>query len=141
MSSCRPSSSRDSTDPKKLRCPANGNEYSEVSARTIAHHIHDAWCWQPTTNRYYFCDDPACDVVYFCDDGSTILKSQLRTRIGVKESSNDNLLCHCFGVTRGDFLADPTTKDFVIAQTKGRIVFMRHQQPIGTLLLKGLPQA
>lgn len=118
MSSCCSLSGCENTHPKKHRCPANGKEYSEVSARTIAHHIQQAWSWQPASKRYYFCDDPACDVVYFGDNDSTILKSQLRTRVSVKELSNDTLLCYCFGVTKNDFLANPTTKDFVIAQTK-----------------------
>ncbi len=38
----------------------------------------------------FFCDDPECEVVYFGEDGSTILKSQLRTRVGVKEDSGDS---------------------------------------------------
>ena len=140
MSNCCSSSNCEKTLPKKHRCPANGNEYSEVSARTIAHHIHDAWSWQPTSKRYFFCDDPACDVVYFGDDGSTILKSQLRTRVGVKELSNDTLLCYCFGITKGDFLANPTTKDFVIAQTKARLCSCDTSNPSGRCCLKDFPK-
>lgn len=136
MSNCCSSSSCETTHPKKHRCPANGSEYSEVSARTIAHHIRDALRWRPTANRYFFCDDPACDVVYLGDDGSTILKSQLRTRVGVKELSNDELLCYCFGITRGDFIANPANRDFVMAQTKARLCSCDTSNPSGRCCLK-----
>jgi hypothetical protein len=140
MSNCCSSSSCENTHPKKHRCPANGNEYLEVSARTIAHHIHHAWSWQPTSKRYFFCDDPVCDVVYFGDDGSTILKSQLRTPVGVKKLSNDSLLCYCFGVSKDDFLANPTTKDFVIAQTKAGLCSCDTSNPSGRCCLKDFPK-
>ncbi|MGQ5490679.1 hypothetical protein ACUH78_17670, partial [Thauera sp. ZXT1-4] len=86
VSDCCSSAGHNTTHPKKHSCPINGLEYAEVSARTIAHHIKDAWEWSPTSGRYFFCDDPECDVVYFGEDGSTLLKSQLRTRVGVKVS-------------------------------------------------------
>lgn len=111
-----------------------------MSARTIAHHIKDAWRWQPTANRYFFCDDPLCEVVYFGDDGSTILKSQLRTRVGAKELSDDKLLCYCFGVTKADFLDDPTTKDFVIAQTQAGLCSCDISNPSGRCCLKDFPK-
>jgi hypothetical protein len=111
-----------------------------VSARTIAHHIHEAWRWQPSAKRYFFCDDPACDVVYFGDDGSTILKPQLRTRVGVKESSNDELLCYCFGVTRGDFLGNPAIKDFVVAQTVARLCSCDTSNPSGRCCIRDFPK-
>lgn len=49
--------------PKKHRCPVNDHEYSEVSVRTVTHHIKEAWAWQPTGDRYFFSDDPACEIV------------------------------------------------------------------------------
>lgn len=140
MSDCCSSSSCDSAHPKKQRCPVNGHEYSEVSARTITHHIKDAWTWRPTGCRYFFCDDPACEVVYFGEDGSTILKSQLRTHVGLKEFSEDSLLCYCFGVTKADFFANPATKSFVIAQTKAGLCSCDTSNPSGRCCLKDFPK-
>lgn len=108
--------------------------------RTITHHIKEAWTWQPTAHRYFFCDDPACEIVYFGDDGSTILKPQLRTRVGLKERSNDSLLCYCFGVTKADFSVNPTTKDFVIAQTKAGLCSCDTSNPSGRCCLKDFPK-
>jgi hypothetical protein len=139
MSDCCSSSGHNTTHPRKQPCPVNGLEYAEVSARTIAHHIKDAWEWSPTSGRYFFCDDPECDVVYFGEDGSTILKSQLRTRVGVKEDSGDSLLCYCFGVSKDDFQRNPATREFVVAQTKAGLCSCDTSNPSGRCCLKDFP--
>jgi hypothetical protein len=126
--------------PKKHHCPVNGHEYSDVVARTIAHHLKNAWDWKPTANRYFFCDDPSCDVVYFGDDGSTILKTELRTSLGVKESSEDALLCYCFGVSKKDFQSAPANRDFVVAQTKAGLCSCETSNPSGRCCLKNFPK-
>lgn len=131
----------DADNPRKGRCPVNGLEYAEVSVRTIAHHIKGSWAWKPSANRYYFCDAPDCDVVYFGDDHSVVLKSQLRTRIGSKEQTEHDLLCHCFGVTRADFARDPTTREFVIAQTKAASCSCETSNPSGRCCLKDFPKS
>lgn len=140
MTECCSSSGCDSTHPGKQRCPVNGQEYSGVSMRTIAHHLGEAWVWRPTGQRYFFCDDPACEVVYFGDDGSTILKSQLRTRLGAKEMSDEALLCYCFGVTKRDFRDNPATRDFVVAQTKAGQCSCDTSNPSGRCCLKDFPK-
>ena len=136
ISDCCSSSHCDSTHPKRHRCPANSRECSEVSGRTIAHHVKEPWTWQPTGHRYFFCDDPACETVYFGDDGSMVLKAQLRTHVGVKEPSDNSLLCYCFGITRADFRANPATKDFVISQTKAGLCSCDTSNPSGRCCLK-----
>lgn len=141
MSSYCSSSGRSSTHPKQHRCPVNGQEYSEVSVRTIAHHIKESWGWVPTAERYYFCDDAECDVAYFGGDDSVILKSQLRTRIGVKEQADDALLCYCFGISKADFERNPATKDFVMAQTKTGLCSCDTSNPSGRCCLKDFPKS
>jgi hypothetical protein len=140
MSECCASSGCDRPHPNKQRCPRNGHEYSEVTIRTIVHHIKDAWTWQPSARRYFYCDDPACDVAYFGDDDSTILKSQLRTQIGSKGTSDDGLLCYCFGITRHDFKHNPATWDFVVSQTKAGQCSCDTSNPAGRCCLKDFPR-
>jgi len=140
VSNCCSSSDCAGKHPKKHRCPANGQEYAEVPVRTIAHHIKASWAWRPTAEHYYFCADPACAVAYFSDDDSTVLKSRLRTRIGVKEQSGDDLLCYCFGVSKADFERDPATKDFVVAQTKAGLCSCETSNPSGRCCLKDFPK-
>lgn len=141
MSNCCSSSSCDSDHPNKGRCPINGLEYFEVSLRTIAHHIKEPWAWTSSAERYYFCDDPDCDVAYFGDDNSVVLKSQLRTRIGVKERTDNDLQCYCFGVSRADFERDTATREFVIAQTKMGACSCEISNPSGRCCLKDFPKS
>lgn len=141
MSSCCSSSASDSAHPNKGRCPGNGLEYSEVSATTIAHHIKEPWAWVPSAKHYYFCDAADCDVAYFGDDNSVVLKSQLRTRVGVKERGEHDLLCYCFGVSRADFERNPTTREFVIAQTRAGACSCDTSNPSGRCCLKDFPKS
>jgi hypothetical protein len=140
MSACCTPSACEADHPKKHRCPANGREYPEVPVRTIAHHIKDAWLWRPTASRYFFCDDPECDVVYFGEDSSTIPRSQLRTRVGMKEGADDSPLCYCFGVSRGDYRRDPASRDFVVAQTRTGLCSCETSNPSGRCCLKDFPK-
>lgn len=48
---------------------------------------------------YTFCDTPTCPVVYYAADGSQVLKTQLRVRVGVKETEDPIPVCYCFNVT------------------------------------------
>jgi len=133
------SSCCDNPHPKRGRCPVDGLEYAEVSTRTIAHHIRAPWAWVPSAKHYYFCDDPDCEVAYFGDDHSVILKSQLRTRVGMKERGPDDLLCYCFGVSRADFARDPATKEFVVTQTRIGACACETRNPSGRCCLKDFP--
>ncbi|MBI3188970.1 MAG: copper chaperone Copz family protein [Gammaproteobacteria bacterium] len=136
MTDCCTTSCNKTNTPKNHTCPANGKPYTEVAARTIMHHIKNAWQWQNKDQRYFFCDDPACEVVYFGEDDSTILKSQLHTRIGIKESSMDALLCYCFGITKADAINNPRIKDYVINMTKAGICSCETSNPSGRCCLK-----
>lgn len=136
MSDCCASSCTANNKPKKHCCPVNGKQYTEVAARTIMHHIKNAWQWQNKDQGYYFCEDPACDVVYFGEDDSVILKSQLHTTVGIKESSPDTLLCYCFGVTKADALINPRIKDYVVKMTKEGICSCETSNPSGRCCLK-----
>jgi len=141
MSDCCSQPGCHSSHSNKHPCPVNGQEYSAVSARTIAHHIKDSWSWTPTASSYFFCDDPDCEVVYFGDDGSTIMKSQLRTSVGVKEEPGHGALCYCFGVSKTDYRHDPATRDFVVAQTKAGLCSCETSNPSGRCCLKDFPKA
>jgi hypothetical protein len=141
MSNCCSSNSQNVKHPNKFACPVNGIEYSEVSVRTIAHHIKNAWTWAPTAIRYFFCDDSQCEVVYFGDDSSTILKSQLpRTVVGIKENFSHAPLCYCFGVNKAEYELDPEIKNYVMAQTKAGQCSCETSNPSGRCCLKDFPK-
>ena len=139
MADCCASSDITSAPRGKHRCQINGQMYSEVSARTIAHHVKQSWLMNRKRQRYFFCDDPDCEVVYFGEDGSTILKSQLRTAVGVKESSDNALLCYCFGIAKAD-ATNPATREYVLQQTKLGLCSCESSNPSGRCCLKDFPK-
>lgn len=140
MADCCSTSKPVNMHPNKQRCPSNGIEYTSVSAKTIAHHLAHAWQWTAENRQYFFCEDPDCDVVYFADDDSVILKSQLRTKVGKKEVSDDAMLCYCFGVTKVDALNDASIRDYVVAQTKLGLCSCDTSNPSGRCCLKDFPR-
>jgi hypothetical protein len=141
MSDCCTVSAGNALHSGKHRCPLDGTECSEVSRRTILHHIKDSWQWPGTATNYYFCDAPGCDVVYFGNDGSIITKSQLRTLVGAKEASSDAYLCYCFGVTKADLARNQGIRDYVVAQTRLGQCACDTANPSGRCCLKDFPRA
>lgn len=139
MADCCSSTDCNLSHPNKRPCPVSGKSCTEVSVKAIAHHIQHAWKWAGTAGRYFFCDDPACDVVYFGEDGTLIRKSQLRTRVGVKEATDDALVCYCFGVTKADALNDASIRSYVVTQTRHGICSCDTSNPSGRCCLKGFP--
>ncbi len=79
--------------------------------------------------------------MYFGDDDSIILRSQLRTRVGVKGDAGDDLICYCYGLSKEDFQRNPTTKAFVIAQTKAGMCSCDTRNPSGRCCLKDFPKS
>ena len=141
MSECCENNTCDkSSGPRKFSCPVNEMQYAEVSKKTILQHIKTPWEKNLTEQKYYFCDDPGCDVVYFGFDGSVINKSELRTEVGTKETSEKGLVCYCFGVSK--FLAqqNPEIKNFVTQQTKEKNCACEIRNPSGRCCLKDFPK-
>jgi len=139
MSQCNTSSNTGSTFPKKYNCPGNGRSYSSVSAATILHHINHPWRWVFKQQGYYFCTDPECEVVYFGQDDSLILKSELRTRVGIKDKDEDSVICYCFGVTK-KLAKIEEIKKFVINSTKEKTCACSIRNPSGKCCLKDFPK-
>ena len=139
MSGCCTTSKANVSYPDKYVCPVNGKAYKAVSRTTIMHHINEPWLWPNTEQGYYFCSDPECDVVYFGQDRSVIEKSALRTIVGIKEKSDTALTCYCFGVNRKTAEDNPSTKDFVIQQTRRHTCSCSTSNPSGRCCLSDFP--
>jgi len=133
---------RDTTvnPPGKYRCPVNGREYHGVSSTTILHHLKNPWEYRLKEQDYYFCEDPECNVVYFGRDNSVIEKSILRTPVGIKEPSNNALVCYCFGITVHDATTNPEAKAFVIRKTAEHRCACESRNPSGRCCLKDFPK-
>ena len=58
---------------------------------------------------YRFCLTLDCPVIYFDEQGGQINKSQVRVRVGIKETEDPVPVCYCFGFTEGDVFEDIRT--------------------------------
>lgn len=140
MSDCCSSNQELTQGPKRHACPKNGDQYIEVPYGTVLHHVNEPWHAGLKEQRYYFCDDPDCDVVYFGLDNTVITKSMLRTRVGTKETSDDALICYCFGVTKAQARSNKQVKAFVVEQTKNARCSCETSNPSGRCCLKDFPK-
>ncbi|WP_303903552.1 putative iron-sulfur cluster-binding metallochaperone [Thiohalomonas denitrificans] len=128
-----------SLPPGKRNCPISGHPGTEVSIRTIIHHLMQPWTWAETGRRYYFCEDPVCDVVYFGDDDSLIRTANLRTTVGLKQKADSALACYCFGVTWGD-AKDPSIRCYILHKTRAGLCSCETSNPSGRCCLKDFPR-
>ena len=140
MSDCCSFNKESEQHPKRHVCPKNGKPYLEVPYGTVLHHIKKPWELALKEMPYYFCDDPLCNVVYFGLDDSTIKKNQLRTQVGIKETSEDALICYCFGVSKTEAKTNDQAKVFVIEQTKNSTCSCTTHNPSGRCCLKDFPR-
>jgi len=136
MSDCCSTNKQDEQTPKQHNCPENKKEYGEVPYQTVLHHVKEPWKLAPKEQVYYFCSDPDCDVVYIGYDNTTIRKDQIRTIIGIKETSEEALICYCFGVTKSEAQTNDQAKAFVIEQTKISMCSCTTHNPSGKCCLK-----
>lgn len=111
-----------------------------VSPKTIKHHIKEPWSWNEKHQGYYFCSDPDCSVVYFGQDDSVIEKKLVRTEIGVKENSENALVCYCFGVTKAQATISALARQFVLEETKQKECACETRNPSGKCCLSDFPK-
>lgn len=133
MSDCCLQTDSKKKSPRIHACSVNHNDYIQVPLKTILHHIKDSWKSTLKDQGYYFCNDPECDVVYFGEDGTVINKTELRTKIFLKEK-NDGLVCHCFGISMFEAKANSEIKEFVIQQTKEKIAPVKQAIQLGVVV-------
>ena len=132
--------------PKTLKreCPACHQLCLNVQTKTILHHLKEAWNYDLSDENYFYCRTKSCDVVYFSNDGNgnekTLLKTDLRTAIGIKEQDDNTLICYCFGINKAEAVTDKKIKDFVIAQTKESNCTCETTNPSGRCCLKDFPK-
>ena len=136
----RASSKISQSDPVKHRCPSSGQLFAKVASPTMLHHIKEPWKHPISDQTYYFCDDPACDVVYFGIDDAVITKKMMRTRVGVKETSDDALICYCFGVSKAEAKLNKSSYEFVLEETKKSSCSCKTSNPSGRCCLKDFPK-
>lgn len=106
---------------------------------TIKHQIKQGW-GGIKCQRYFFCKDPECVVVYFGEDNSIIEKSRLRQAVGMKQKTDNGLVCYCFGISKNQAANDPKIKEYVIQQTKQGVCSCKTHNPSGKCCLRDFPK-
>ncbi len=82
------------------KCPECGNKGKKVEEVTLQHLLTDENIPLIQDAQYYFCQTPRCEVVYFSNDAcQRFQKSDIRVRVGVKETEDPIPVCYCFNFT------------------------------------------
>jgi len=136
MIECCEPQCQEKSRPTRCDCPSCGTGCAAVAIKTILHHLKQPWVHTFSEEKYYFCSTPGCDVVYFSEDGDVISKSGIRTSIGIKEKTDDALICFCFGVSKLETESIINIKRFVIEQTKKSMCSCETANPSGKCCLK-----
>ena len=85
-------------------CPACGHRGRRVKRVTLDALVADGAA--PDDQDYRFCATPGCPVAYFGDaTGRQVPVSELRVRVGQKETAPDRPLCYCFDYSAADVTA------------------------------------
>lgn len=81
------------------RCPKCGQPGKLVETKTLKHMVQPRHLERTNRPGFRFCRSADCDVVYFQTDGECFHKSDVRVRVGLKETTDPVPLCYCFGFT------------------------------------------
>jgi hypothetical protein len=81
------------------RCPSCDEPGQPVGIVTLKHMMRPKFLQVVNNPGFLFCRTAACPLVYFHPDGETLDKSDLRVRVGLKETLDPIPVCYCFGFT------------------------------------------
>ena len=112
---------------------------TKVGTKTLLHHIKSPWLVDLKQQGYYFCTDPQCQVVYFGQDDSVIQVSDVKSRVGQKETKQDRPICYCFDVTQLNAEKDASIKSFVVNKTKAALCSCETSNPFRKVLSERFP--
>lgn len=78
-------------------CGGNGKRVERI---TVEHIVKTEHQHKITDTQYYFCETPSCEVVYFSNGaGQYFAISEVRVRVGLKETEDPVQICYCFDFT------------------------------------------
>jgi copper chaperone CopZ len=92
-------------------CPSCGGKGKPVKPITIGSLVtNEARARAGRTDGFRFCSERSCAVAYFRpEDGVGIARSEVRVRIGQKETEAPRPVCYCFGHTIEEIEAEVAT--------------------------------
>ncbi len=81
-------------------CPKCGQAGQKVENITVKSLVAENLIPEIGDEDYFLCTTPQCDVVYYNNDiGKTFCKSNLKIRVGFKETEDPIPVCYCANVT------------------------------------------
>lgn len=83
----------------KANCPRCDQSGQPVALQTLKHQVKPEHLETVETGSFNFCRTATCDAVYFNDSGIVLTKTDVRQRIGLKETQDPVPICYCFGFT------------------------------------------
>lgn len=85
-------------------CPGCSTKARKVAPLTVRALVKPELTDRVRKEAYRFCESPACDVVYFSEaqPDHRFLRSDLRVRVGQKETDPSIQVCYCFDWTTDD---------------------------------------
>jgi hypothetical protein len=95
-----PPVAQSSTDSSKPQCPSCDEPGRPVGVVTLNHMVRPEFLEVMNKPGFLFCRTPHCPVVYFHPGGESLKKSDLRVRVGLKETVDPVPVCYCFGFTK-----------------------------------------
>ncbi|MET1123745.1 MAG: hypothetical protein ABWW66_00585 [Archaeoglobaceae archaeon] len=85
-------------------CKFCGSRGLKVLPLTLGAHLKEEH-WDEIDENFYFCPSPDCEIVYFNNLRDVYFtKSDVRTRVGIKEKEEPKPLCYCNRVTERKLL-------------------------------------
>ncbi|VAX30341.1 MerF [hydrothermal vent metagenome] len=91
----------ESKDLKFSTCPDNKKKGQSVDPETLRNLIKKERGHEIKDTGYYFCKAPDCDTVYFHPkSGQTFEKSDIKVRVGLKETDDPVWVCYCFDISK-----------------------------------------
>jgi hypothetical protein len=84
---------------EQANCPICGQPGKSVETKTLKQMIQSWHLELVNKPGFLFCRSADCDIVYFHPEGACFRKSDVRVRVGLKETEDPSLICYCFGFT------------------------------------------
>ena len=151
MSDCcsneRSTIARSATGSSKAVCPNCGEPGRSVGIVTLKHMVRPELLEVVNKPGFLFCRAADCPLVYFHPAGETLEKSDLRVRVGLKETADPVPVCYCFGFTERMLLeeiratGDTTIPERITAEMKADHCACETRNPQGSCCLGNVKAA
>lgn len=122
-------------------CPECGQRTKAVDTTTVRHHVLPHLVGSLSEGQYGICETPTCRVVYAVDGGPPLRKTDLRTRVGLKETDDPVPVCYCWSFTERQVIEDvlarsrSTVREYITQRVADGTCACEYNNPSGRCCL------